>query len=544
MNKKIKILILIVSIFLCGAIRVNAALQCSSGWSVVTYNNKNYCCPSGWGIAHFSDGKTSCYLDSYAISKKDCEAMGGSHAAIYTECTITPQTPTMGVSTYTMTFYRNDSTKNLAEWTSTGSGFQREGTVQASCNSSPCVIQAGPTIKRNHYSFRGWSTSSGCSTLASQLRFPVTINENKTLYACWNQVSACYVCGSAGYGKYVYGNMAEASQCNFYSNESKTICESHNAAPTEQQKPDDFTSIENGTSGGTSGGTNDGTTETATIINYYKITYNLEGGHYIDGSTSRTQIVRGDKPVGDFLTNPVKEDYTFTEWQYNDSSFDFSKKLDDVASSVTVDSAGFRNITLKAVYAEYGDADLVYCEDEKAELDLKTKKCYTTLEENADAKTYTHTTYTYSANSRWCYAYKAAEGTTPEQLGGINFIDGVKATAEGKDNKTDGVYAGYSKDSWVSINTCKIASPCKQDSTWREPNSCEIRWDAILYKAVDAKTKEKEYGEDDSFSSNTDTDKDVPDSPKTGDALILIAWTVGIGALGYTVYYFRKRKEN
>ena len=51
----------------------------------------------------------------------------------------------------------------------------------------------------------------------------------------------------------------------------------------------------------------------------------------------------------------------------------------------------------------------------------------------------------------------------------------------------------------------------------------------------------------DDEKDNTDKDnneKDVSGSPETGDALILIAWVVGIGAIGYTVYYFRKRKES
>ena len=39
--------------------------------------------------------------------------------------------------------------------------------------------------------------------------------------------------------------------------------------------------------------------------------------------------------------------------------------------------------------------------------------------------------------------------------------------------------------------------------------------------------------------SNEDVDK----NSKTGDALIFIAWTAGIGALAYSVYYFKSRKE-
>lgn len=44
--------------------------------------------------------------------------------------------------------------------------------------------------------------------------------------------------------------------------------------------------------------------------------------------------------------------------------------------------------------------------------------------------------------------------------------------------------------------------------------------------------------------ANSKVDEEISNPPKTGDILIVIAWTVGIGALGYTVYYFRSRKSN
>ena len=46
---------------------------------------------------------------------------------------------------------------------------------------------------------------------------------------------------------------------------------------------------------------------------------------------------------------------------------------------------------------------------------------------------------------------------------------------------------------------------------------------------------------------NNDTDKtddEVNKNSKTGDVLVFVAWTVGIGALAYSVYYFKSKKEN
>ena len=40
------------------------------------------------------------------------------------------------------------------------------------------------------------------------------------------------------------------------------------------------------------------------------------------------------------------------------------------------------------------------------------------------------------------------------------------------------------------------------------------------------------------------TDEEPPYSPPTGNILITIVWIIGIGTLGYSVYYFKKRKNN
>ena len=45
------------------------------------------------------------------------------------------------------------------------------------------------------------------------------------------------------------------------------------------------------------------------------------------------------------------------------------------------------------------------------------------------------------------------------------------------------------------------------------------------------------------FYMNDGTGKEIEENSKTGDILILIAWITGIGALSYTVYYFKIRKE-
>lgn len=39
------------------------------------------------------------------------------------------------------------------------------------------------------------------------------------------------------------------------------------------------------------------------------------------------------------------------------------------------------------------------------------------------------------------------------------------------------------------------------------------------------------------------TNEEITENSKTGDTLIFVAWVVGIGALTYSVYYFKSKKE-
>lgn len=48
----------------------------------------------------------------------------------------------------------------------------------------------------------------------------------------------------------------------------------------------------------------------------------------------------------------------------------------------------------------------------------------------------------------------------------------------------------------------------------------------------------------DGSSSGDKTDDEISSNSKTGDIMMFVAWTIGIGALAYTVYYYKTRKEN
>ena len=72
--------------------------------------------------------------------------------------------------------------------------------------------------------------------------------------------------------------------------------------------------------------------------------------------------------------------------------------------------------------------------------------------------------------------------------------------------------------------------------TFIEPEkSDESKDDTVDIIVIDNPKNEDEYSK---------IDDEVTENSKTGDILILIAWMVGIGALGYTVYCFKNKKEN
>lgn len=284
--------------------------------------------------------------------------------------------------------------------------------------------------------------------------------------------------------------------------------------------------------------------EDAIVHNYYKVTYDLAGGKFIDGSTTRTEVVRDDKQVGMMKTFPVKDGYKFSYWELNDSKFDFTK-------SVT------SNVTLKAVWEEYKIPENLYCEKSTAIYEPYKNICYDVLKDN-DKPTNTTIQYASSMDDaetsetisntsgvRWCYKPTSASGAVHfiKQSDGSYTKGGYLGS--GKNNKDYDQLYGYSEnDTWLSEDTCLIASPCTENGNL-ETSSCTRSWSAIIYNMAEPIYIEEEIPENNDDSGKTDkTDNEIDDPGKTGDALIIGAWVVAVGALGYSVYYFKKRKAN
>ena len=473
-----------------------------------------YYCPSSekyfWSNNGYPiNGNCATWILKSGVSQTNCErgnacyACGGSQGVKY----VWGLYGDSGSCVYQndITSYSACTAKNVRTISATFNvtdGGSLSGSTTAQCTttqSSPnsCKVTA-PNATRSGYYLQGWSTSQSCSSYIGVDDDPDTIDiiylnnyYQGNLYTCWGT-----------------------------------------------EPPND-------------GNYNPTIDEEATVAytrSIYTITYDLDGGKFIDGTTSRTSYIPSDKAIGDPKTNPIKDGMKFKEWQLNGNKFDFSQKPT-------------QNITLKAVYEELTEEDkLYYCESSSDVLEVSTKTCYNVMKpDNKDL--YNYTLYSYAAGGTFCYAYNATNNTP----GGIYFRTDVSGYEKvtGKQGTDYSSYGYPDKEAWVSKDTCLIATECTEAASVNRP-ACETRWDAIIYSTQSALLKEEKIEEDgtdvpiddepivpdtpsDDEKDNTDkdnNDKDVSESPKTGDALILIAWVVGIGAIGYTVYYFRKRKEN
>ena len=331
-----------------------------------------------------------------------------------------------------------------------------------------------------------------------------------------------------------------------------------------------------------------------TIIDYYYIDYDLDGGKFIDGTTSRREIVKSSKPIGALETNPIKSGYKFDKWVLSNSKeVDFDKSPSEYKSLMN-DNV----LKLKAVWVKDEDSDKFTCPDGYDIYEPTSGYCYKVLEvddktpnsEPKDtSKTYNWTRYTYPVGAKYCYNYftgKCASGVTNDSTcspynnifvekgsnyttyedainnaysgtGVYNLVSGFSTTSSGKDNAK---YEGYpSQDWWERENTCKFGSTCKDASEVRSTDVCYKEYGAIIFDRKSASLVPEDEEEnvvpisddeiDDISENNKDkTDEEVTVNSKTGDTLFIIALIVGIGALGYSAYYFinnyKTRKAN
>lgn len=519
----------------------------------------------------------SCWIDAVQPSAPACYACGGSSQGVgsyvwgnYSQssaCTKTNltydncKTPTT-TTTYSITFYPNASLtgNNKATWTSPGSGYYREGTVITSCSAtsgSTCSISSLPTISREGYTHTGWSTDSSCSTTAS-LRTPISLGKNLTYYACWKSTTTSPTAYTAKFyangGKFSDGSTTWTKTVysgarNYFSQMgiptlTKSGCTADgwymtNASGTVYRQYFDtgdatkfYAHWNCSSSGGETGG---GETPTPTT---YTVKYDANGGTGAPSNQTKKQ--------GESLTistaKPTKTGYTFTSWN---TKKDGTGTKYDIGASYTVDA----ELTL---YAQYKENTVTYAvkydanggenapkEQTKTKgkelvlsttvptkegykfVNWNTKKDGTGTSYNAGSKYTAEASVTLYAQyekelneeqTKYTITFYTNDGTTEKSTKVINKGDKVV-------KPEDPTREGYTFDGWYD----------KKENGKEYDFTKEVTSDISLY-AYWSKIGDK-------------TNEDVNKNSKTGDVLIFIAWTAGIGALTYSVYYFKSRKE-
>lgn len=523
---------------------------------------------------------------------------------------------------------------------------QKSITYSGSYNTGTCSITNPPTAEKEGYTFGGWGKSKYCISGVNT----VAIGKQTVLYAClyrkvtlttkyetengvktknylvdnlsisrditnkyvdvprgftkngykyvfqgWKRVS-----GSVDLNKSTWNNIYFRSNAIIEAIFSKTKIKEENnqpAPPADEPSPTPVTPSPTPE--------NPSPTEEYTIVKVtkptisemYYINYDLDGGKFIDGTTTISEVVKLNKFIGALKTNPIKEGYKFSKWVLkNGETVDFDKTPNDYKSLMENNV-----LNLKAIWTKIDSTEKYICPTDYPIFEPTSGYCYKVLkaddttpdlEASDTSKTYNWTREIYPAGSRYCWNYftgKCASGVTNDSTcspynhkifvekgntystyedalnaainckGSYQLVSGSVKTGNGKNNAT---YEGYTdQDWWVSENTCKFETACTEASDSRNTEPCYKEYKAIIYDLKVADLVEEETEEenvvpisDDEINDNKEensdasnkTDEEVPYSVKTGDTLFIIALIIGFSALGYTAYYFineyRKKK--
>lgn len=359
---------------------------------------------------------------------------------------------------------------------------------------------------RNGYNFSKWTTGKDGSGTSYAPRATYNANASITLYAQW--ISAC--------------KWTTADAC--------------------QKANPGYTCKSTGT---------DGACWDVDKPSTYTISYNANGGSGAPGSQTKTHGT--DLKLSS--TKPTRSGYTFVNWN---TKGDGTGKSYAPGATYSTDA----NLTLYAIWKTNASGGPV------------TKKYTIKFDANGGTGTTKEVVCDYGSkctltgNAFTRDGYEFTGWNTKSDGNGVSYRDGaVVKDLSSVDGSIVTLYAKW-KANDVDVEE-HVITFIHNDGTNRitvlavddndtipfiipDRDGYEFAgWytDVDLTKKYDFTTKVKGditlYAKwtEDGYSSDK-TDEEISNNSKTGDVMMFIVWTVGIGTLAYSVYYFKTRKEN
>lgn len=411
-----------------------------------------------------------------------------------------------------------------------------------------------PTPTRTGYTFAGWHTSAigGTEITANST---VSITSNQTLYAHWtaNTYTVVYdknasdATGTTASSTHTY-DKGKALTANGYSRPNYTFKGwkgpgEDSAVYLDQQVVFNLTSTNNGTYTLYAVWEANSGSETPTT---YTVRYDANGGTGAPQNQTKTKgnslTLRSDKPtrIGytfeGWATNPSSMTATYEAgatynndldvtlyavWKANTYNIDFDRNDGTLTSDVT---RGTYDITVTinnptknvTIVGNDNKTNATIGDNVKTEIKFTGWTSTTINKETA-----------YYDNTAWTNGNTKVTATSFKNLTAAN-------------NETVTMIANWEETSVKLPTVNKEGYTCNWN-TKADGKGKEYASGAQYTITSDSKATINLYAE---CTANSQADDEITNSPQTSDVLIVVAWLIGIGAIGYSVYYFRSRKSN
>lgn len=397
---------------------------------------------------------------------------------------------------------------------------------------------------RSGYTFDGWNSDQNGNGDSYEPGATYEFTSDVTLYAQWKDIEKPKVptIVVVDYNTFNYSATDNVGVTGYYVSKSST-------APTTNSTWVTSTSYDINSAGTYYVWAKDsnGNISNSASINVYEITYNANGGNV---SLTKEYILNGASIV---LPTPTREDYTFNGW-YTEASGGTK-----VGTSYKVSA----KMTLYAQWTEVTTTPTEYLVDYDGNGGTVSRE-FDIIEAGKEVTLPTATRSGYTFNG-W---YTAVSGGTKVGNAGAVYKPGGHVF----------LYAQWTKDATTpTTKTFKVTFDANGgtldgDSTATcstTSNSCDI---SVLPRAMKSGYTFTGWGtsktctngiistitvsKDETYyacyilnnvtdpDTGVDEDGNVTDNVQTGEVVMALVWFAGLFAIGYSIYYFKKIKQN